>query len=107
MIFFLDEPQIVASKATKKAAELVAEEQKTLASRYIPYKKHVGAEEQEEWKKRAGMLYCMRKKRDGLIDLLTEADIAEAGVVVDNPMIGKLPTREEVEDELEQLLMSM
>ena len=34
MIFFLDEPQIVASKATKKAAELVAEEQKTLASRY-------------------------------------------------------------------------
>ena len=49
----------------------------------------------------------MRKKRDGLIDLLTEADIAEAGVVVDNPMIGKLPTREEVEDELEQLLMSM
>lgn len=110
MIFFLDEPQIVASKATKKAAELVADEQRHLASRYIPYKKHEVKEDDSgasEWKKRAGMLYCMRKKRDGLIDSLTEADIAEAGLVVENPLIGKLPTRDEVRDELEQLLMSM
>lgn len=108
MIFFLDEPQIVANKATRKAAELVADEQKTYAARYIPYKKHENAEDSSsEWKKRAGMLYCMRKKRDGLINSLTEADIAEAGLVVENPLIGKLPSREEVEVELEQLLMSM
>lgn len=108
MIFFLDEPQIVANKATRKAAELVADAQRTYAARYIPYKKHENAEDgSSEWKKRAGMLYCMRKKRDGLINSLTEADIAEAGLVVENPLIGKLPSREEVEIELEQLLMSM
>lgn len=107
MIFFLDEPQIVASKATKKAAELVAEEQKDLASRYIPYKKSEVDNTEEDWKKRVGKLYAMRKRRDSLIDGLSETDIAEPGTIVENPLIGKIPTRDEVMDEFEQILLSM
>ncbi len=107
MIFFLDEPQIVASKATKKAAKLVVEEQKDLASRYIPYKKSEVDNTEEGWKKRVGKLYAMRKRRDGLIDSLSVADIAEPGTIVENPLIGKIPTRDEVMGEFEQILMSM
>ena len=107
MVFFLDEPQIVASKATKKAAETVAEEQKYLASRYIPYKKNTDNDTENELKRRAGMLYEMRKRRDGLIDNITVEDMQETGVIVENPLIGKIPTREEVMDELEQILLSM
>ena len=107
MIFFLDEPQIVANKATKKAAEKVAEDQKYLASRYIPYKKSAVNDTEEEWKKRVGMLYGMRKRRDSLVDSLTSADLEETGIIVENPLIGKLPTRDEVTDELEQILLSM
>lgn len=107
MIFFLDEPQIVANKATKKAAEFVAEEQKELAARYIPYKKSDVDNVKEDWEKRVGKLYAMRKKRDGLIDSLSVADIAEPGTIVENPLIGKIPTRDEVMDELEQILLSM
>ena len=107
MIFFLDEPQIVANKATKKAAELVEEEQKHLAARYIPYKKNEIDSTEEEWKKRVGKLYAMRKRRDGLIDGLSMADMAEPGTIVENPLIGKIPTRDEVMDEFEQILLSM
>ncbi len=107
MIFFLDEPQIVANKATKKAAELVEAEQKHLAARYIPYKKNEIDSTEEEWKKRVGKLYAMRKRRDGLIDGLSMADMAEPGTIVENPLIGKIPTRDEVMDEFEQILLSM
>ncbi len=107
MIFFLDEPQIVANKATKKAAELVEEEQKQLAARYIPYKKSEIDSTEEEWRKRVGKLYAMRKRRDSLIDGLSVADIAELGTIVENPLIGKIPTRDEVMDEFEQILLSM
>lgn len=107
MIFFLDEPQIVANKATKKAAELVEEEQKQLAARYIPYKKNEIDSTEEEWRKRVGKLYAMRKRRDSLIDGLSVADIAEPGTIVENPLIGKIPTRDEVMDEFEQILLSM
>lgn len=107
MIFFLDEPQIVANKATKKAAELVEEEQKQLAARYIPYKKNEIDSTEEEWRKRVGKLYAMRKRRDSLIDGLSVADIAELGTIVENPLIGKIPTRDEVMDEFEQILLSM
>lgn len=111
MVFFLDEPQIVANKATRKAADAVAEEQKNMPSRYIPYKNSELNEDgvgTEEWKKRrAGVLYAMRKHRDKIIDGLSEADIAEPGLIVDNPLIGKIPTRDEVRGEIEKILMSM
>lgn len=111
MVFFLDEPQIVANKAAKQAAEAMAEKQKWLPARYIPYKNSElkpDSTDREEWKKcQTGMLYAMRKKRDSMVDSLLEGDIAEAGLIVDNPLIGKIPTRKEVKDELEEILMLM
>lgn len=110
MIFFLDEPQIVADKAAKKAGYAVAEEQKHLPSRYIPYKNSELKEgsNTEEWKKRRnGMLYAMRKHRDKIVDGLSETDIAEPGVIVENPLIGGIPTRDEIRGELNELLMLM
>jgi len=110
MIFFLDEPQIVADKAAKKAGDAVAEEQSHFPSRYIPYKNsdlNEGAH-MEEWKKRrTGMLYAIRKHRDKIVDGISESDIAEPGVIVENPLIGGIPTRDEIRGELKRLLMSM
>lgn len=110
MIFFLDEPQIVADKAAKKAGDAVAEEQGHLPSRYIPYKNSELNEDSDtgEWKKRRnGMLYATRKHRDKIVDGLSEADIAEPGVIVENPLIGGIPTRDEIRGELSRLLMLM
>lgn len=42
-----------------------------------------------------------------MVDTITEKDISEKGIVMDNPLIGKIPTRKEVRDELNELLMSM
>jgi len=107
MIFFLDEPQIVASNATRKAAESVAEEQKHLAARYIPYKKSQLEQAEPDSKKGEWISYALRKRRDGLLNNLSDVDATEQGVIVENPLIGKIPTRNEVMDELEQILLSM
>jgi hypothetical protein len=42
-----------------------------------------------------------------VIDAISEADMMENGNVVENPMIGALPSKKEVLDELEELLMTM
>ena len=111
MVFFLDEPQIVASKTVKKAAEALSKEQRQLPSRYIPHKNselYLNNEDMGEWRKRqAGMLYAMRKRRDSMVASLSEEDMTEAGNIADNPLIGKIPARKEIRDELEELLMLM
>lgn len=53
------------------------------------------------------MLYAMRKHRDKIVDGLSEADIAKPGVIVENPFIGGIPTRDEIRGELKRLLVSM
>ncbi len=53
------------------------------------------------------MSYAVRRRRDSIVDNLTEEDISEKGTIMDNPMIGSIPTREQVRDELDELLMSM
>ena len=40
-------------------------------------------------------------------DCITEEDIEETGVVVENPVIGHIPSRQEIVNELEELLMTM
>ena len=42
-----------------------------------------------------------------LIFELDECDVMESGQVVENPMIGAIPSRNEVQRELDDLLMSM
>ncbi len=98
MVFFLDEPQIlVGGKIPEKADAL----QGGIPSRYIPYRnRDIGRAE-------TGMSYAVRRRRDSMADALTEKDISEKGIIMDNPLIGRIPTREEVRDELDELLMSM
>ena len=98
MVFFLDEPQILVEG---KAVENLGVSQGGLHSRYIPYKNR------DKEKAGNGMSYAVRRRRDSIVDALTEKDIAETGIVMDNPLIGKIPTREEVRNELDELLMSM
>lgn len=107
MMFFLDEPQIVANKASKKAGEAVESKQELYASRYIPYRNSDLNNTDEEREQKLGVLYGIRKRRDGLINGLTSMDVNEKGVIMDNPMIGKIPTREEIMEELNQILMAM
>lgn len=96
MVFFLDEPQILLDGRMRERAEAYKD---GITSEYIPYKnRDVG---------RGGMAYPDRRRRDRIIDTLTENDISEKGIVMDNPLIGRIPTREEVRNELEGLLMSM
>lgn len=98
MVFFLDEPQILVDG---KIPERMDASQEGLPSRYIPYRnRDVGRTEN-------GMSYAVRRRRDNMVDTLTEEDISEKGIVMDNPLIGRIPTREEVRDELDELLMSM
>ena len=42
-----------------------------------------------------------------MINAITEEDIEETGVVVENPVIGHIPSRQEIVNKLEELLMTM
>ena len=53
------------------------------------------------------MSYELRAKRDSLISRLTDTDIHMNGMVVENPVIGHIPRRDELQEEFEQLLQSM
>lgn len=118
MMFFLDEPQILVGKGVKKSTK---SDFTDMPVKYIPYKNDEGSVEQklderksfcaypDEWSinDNIGISYSLRNKRDNLANSLTEADLSISGKVVDNPMIGKIPTREQLVEELDKLLMSM
>ena len=115
LFFFLDEPQIQVAK--RKKLDVVSIGSNTGAT-YIQYKR---GEEQEEIKTDdaifaypdtwrgcgIGMSYDMKKRRNKLADVLTATDILEQSKVVENPMIGELPTKEEVLEELDKLYKAM
>lgn len=116
--FSLDEPQILVGNAYRiKESAMGAENEERV--RFIPYRdtdeedvdslvKDVECAYPAEWKKnRMGVNYFSRKKRDKMMDMVTGKDILTSGTVVDNPVIGKLPGRDEVLKELDELLMSM
>ena len=52
-----------------------------------------------------GYIYIVVK--NGVTRHITEEDIEETGVVVENPVIGHIPSRQEIVNELEELLMTM
>lgn len=119
MIYFsLDEPQILVGKAYRGKESAIGAESEEMV-RFIPYRdtdeedaeslvKDAECAYPAEWKKnRMGVNYFSRKKRDKMMDMVTGKDILTSGTVVDNPVIGKLPGRDEVLKELDELLMSM
>lgn len=115
MFFFLDEPQILLPKKDRERAELDDSDSNV---RYIPYKEqsdirisddnifHVAYP--EKWGgHRIGISYGLREQRNKLFNGMTEYDLGIEGTAVQNPLIGYIPDRYEVEDELEQLLLMM
>ena len=95
------------------------EKESNQPSGFVKYKKDADQENElensnimsaypEEWmKRRMGINYFIREQRDSMINAVTEADIEETGVIVENPVIGHLPSRQEIVNELEELLMTM
>lgn len=115
LLFYLDEPQILVGKRKKRIDSTDAPEN---GIRFIKYKVDdvsndlttddaiLGYPEQEE-SCSFGVSYALRRWRDRLFSDLSESDVRETGIVVDNPMIGTLPSREEVKQEIQTLLQSM
>ena len=117
MFFFLDEPQILPGKKQTQNMDL-SEEEVEAGAVYIPYKVEPEKDEiadltgalygyPEEWNHSIGLSYELRSKREAAISRITARDILMNGVVRDNPLIGHIPTRVEIEEELEELLLSM
>ena len=120
IFFYLEEPRIIAGKRARGTESDSELSQEKGAIRYIPYKAEELAQADkagdfnyaraypEEWMDgNIGVSMELRKRRDQISHIVTEADITQEGVIVVNPMIGELPAMEEVEEEFEQLLLSM
>lgn len=117
MFFFLDDPQILLPKKDRDRIEAEEAELEQNA-RYIPYKVQEEAMVTEEnpfhvaypekWGgHRIGISYGLREQRNKLFSSLTEQDLRIDGTAVQNPLIGMLPDRLEVEYEVEQLLLKL
>ena len=117
MFFFLDDPQILLPKKDRDRIEAEEAELEQYA-RYIPYKVQEEAMVTEEnpfhvaypekWGgHRIGISYGLREQRNKLFSSLTEQDLRIDGTAVQNPLIGMLPDRLEVEYEVEQLLLKL
>lgn len=117
MFFFLDDPQILLPKKDRDRIEAEEAEHEQNA-RYIPYKVQEEAMVTEEnpfhvaypekWGgHRIGISYGLREQRNKLFSSLTEQDLRIDGTAVQNPLIGMLPDRLEVEYEVEQLLLKL
>ena len=117
MFFFLDDPQILLPKKDRDRIEAEEAELEQYA-RSIPYKVQEEAMVTEEnpfhvaypekWGgHRIGISYGLREQRNKLFSSLTEQDLRIDGTAVQNPLIGMLPDRLEVEYEVEQLLLKL
>ena len=105
MMFFLDEPQIILSKKVKEAMDNVDEQYIQYRNCELENKKPNNIE--EKISAQIGMSYHLRKRRNKIIDLITESDLDSDAVIKINPLIGTIPTREEMEDKLNELMMIM
>ena len=54
-----------------------------------------------------GVSLALRKLRDQMSSNITASDIYKQTQIVDNPLIGQLPSRTEMAAELDDLLMCM
>lgn len=107
MMFYLDEPQILVDKETKARMEA---ERGYSAVRYIPYRNFEIDLPENDTPDNVidfGMSLTIRKKRNRLIDSITANDMHIQGTVVENPLIGTIPNKEEILLELSELRQSM
>ena len=112
IIFSLDEPQILIGNKVADNTDCKG------LSAYIPYRTDDSGKESDigsaayaypqEWEKRRVGVNCYaRRKRDEAVSAITMEDILNKGRVIDNPLIGSIPSRQELLNELDELLMSM
>ncbi len=106
----LDEPQIMMDKKTKEQLGLTAE------SGPVQYIVHQVVETApadsftgrlQHVDNSFGVSLALRKRRDQMSASITVADIQRQVQIVDNPLIGQIPTRAEMAEELDDLLMCM
>lgn len=106
----LDEPQILLDKKTKEWLGLDAESGPV---QYIVHKVPEAAPRDsfsgqlQHVDNCFGVSLALRKLRDQMSASITASDIQRQIQIVDNPLIGQLPTRAEMAEELDDLLMCM
>ena len=96
IVFSLDEHQIVTKGGRLREQGDNLSENPSMESSYI----------NEDGKDEKVRLYLKRRSEDILAGL-TRADICRKGTVVENPMIGSIPSRQEILQEIDELLMTM
>ena len=113
MLFYLDEPQIIPIKkpvkqeiSTETETAQYIEDYKDTPTETIPSKKMLIS---ETWAEQSmfGISLALRKKRDWIVHSISEQDIQTMGIDVDNPLIGALPSQNEINDELKNLMSAM
>lgn len=117
LFFSLDEPRIHISGKKRPEIEDSDKELVEKQIRYIPYKNaEKGMKDTvevssyaypAEWKACFGLNSVMRERRNNLAETISEEDIRIEGTCAVNPLIGELPTKQEILEELENLLISM
>lgn len=104
VMFYLDEPQILVDKATKNKYK----DDENYPLCYIPYRNSELSENYISSENNGfGLSIGMQKKRDKLINSLKKADIDAKCISIIDPVIGALPSKEEIQEELDSLLLSM
>ncbi len=113
LFFHLEEPRIITGKSLGKSS--VTDDENESPIQYIPYRGgdaktcHLtGRAYPLEWaEKRIGVSMSLQKHRDALMHITAEEDIFEPGIAITNPMIGELPDINAVQEEVDELLLSM
>lgn len=114
MFFSLDEPRIHIDKKNRINEDVTQQEEEAL-KHFISCKRSDSSEEEagsiaypEEWKiSEHGLNYAQRQRRDKIIESVSSEDKRNKGRKMVNPLIGVIPSRTEIEEELNQLLMVM
>ena len=109
IFFYLDEPQVLPDKATR--ARLEAEEGWATA-RYIPHHNYevdpLILEDDSASARRIGWIpVTTREQRNAMLSALSDDDLSMQGVFVQNPLLGDLPSRREILEEIDEILMTM
>lgn len=95
IMFYLEEPQIIKNKKSIQDNEI--------EDIYIKYKKSVNLANNNV----IGFEYALKNKRYQLPNIITKDDIKKAGIIMQNPLIGEIPTKEEIDKEINELLKAM
>lgn len=109
MVFYLDEPQVLPDKATREQLDVGGENATT---RYIPHHNYELLERDptENGFRQAGDAWIpaiTREHRNAMLSALTDADIGSQGRFAQNPLLTDIPTKKEIMEEIDSILMSM